>query len=314
MSWSHSPSRIDRYPRRLRSLAARGLLILACSTFGTQGAVIVSENFDYPDGSVGGGEENGGTGWAGAWEASSSPNSPANEFNIAGGQAIFTGNGADQEVITHDRTLATPLTVGAPDTVVIAFDLIIGPTDGQIGRGIGVNFLNAGTTVFTLGKRLNGEIAVWSSGIGGASTLLSDGTIPRVAGTTFNLATTLTYDGVDTTLILTDGTSTNTATLAGTQVIIDAVQLTGYHRSTTGNGVDTFSIDLTTIATNTPPSIVADPVDLEAVIGDTGNLPGRGIRRNPLVLPVAFERRGPARRNQRNLLPDRCRLRTVGPV
>ena len=64
------------------------------------------------------------------------------------------------EVITHDRALATPLTVEAPDKVIIAFDLIIGPSDGEIERGIGVNFLNAGTTVFTLGKRLNGEIAV----------------------------------------------------------------------------------------------------------------------------------------------------------
>ena len=36
-----------------------------------------------------------------------------------------------------------------------------------------------------------------------------------MAGTTFNLATALSYDGVDTTLILTDGTSSNTATLAG---------------------------------------------------------------------------------------------------
>ena len=59
------------------------------------------------------------TGWAGAWGASSSINSPSNEFNIAGGQAIFTGNGVNQEVITHDRALGSAVTVGALDTLTI---------------------------------------------------------------------------------------------------------------------------------------------------------------------------------------------------
>jgi hypothetical protein len=206
--------------------------------------IVVSEGFDYADGSVGGGEENGGTGWAGAWEASSSVNTPPNEFTIQSAQAIFTGNGANQEAITHSRQLASPLTVGAGDIVVIDFDLIIGPSDGQIGRGIGVNFVSGDSIAFTLGKRINANIGVWDNGILSSSVRLSDAEITRTAGTTYNLSATVTYDGVDTAMTLTDGATTLSAVLAATQVTIDTVELAGYHSATTGNGIDNLSIDV----------------------------------------------------------------------
>ena len=175
--------------------------------------IIVAEDFGYADGAVGGGEENGGIGWAGAW-ASSSMNSPANEFNIAGGRH-FTGNGANQEVITHDRALDSGITVGTLDTLTIDFDLIIGPPTGN-GRGIGVNFLNSGGAVFTLGKGINGVSGSFD-GLATSSTQLSDATITQGAGTTY-ISATLTYDGSRHRPEPHRRATTLSANLAGTQV------------------------------------------------------------------------------------------------
>lgn len=55
----------------------------------------------------------------------------------------------------------------------------------------------------------------------------------------------MTYDGVNTSFVLSDSNENLSAYTAPGSFAFDGIDLTGYHGSTLTNGVDTFSLDVT---------------------------------------------------------------------
>lgn len=203
-------------------------------------AVVVTEDFTYANGDVEG--LNGGTGFSGAWSASDSATSPASEFDIVGNQALFQGyQGASQEIVNQTRDFSSSYTLDDLTTITFSFDLIVNET--QLGRGIGVSLFDTtlGQGIF-FGKQINGEY--------GAHDVINVGSTDYAnlsATGSMTITAILTSDGTDTFVSVSDGTETVNGTVAGTQFTFDQLQLNGYHRLTTSNGVDSISLDVTTI-------------------------------------------------------------------
>ena len=259
---------------KMRSLMLLMLcaLVLAAAMPETSRAVIVAEDsFTSANGPVEG--LSGGTGWSSPWgPVVGDTTPPTGLFEIQNNQAIYNGNNAGQIVNTQERTLSSPVLASTVDEITIDFDLIIGSGAGDVnlGRGIGLNFIDNGNIAFTLGKRLNGPIGIWDSGIGAASTQLGGTLIATGTQGTHSLSASLSYNGADSLLTLTDGLGLVNATFAGTQLGFDAVQLTGYHQSTTSNGIDDLTIDVSPLS-GTRLTLEVDPDGNAALVNQTGS-------------------------------------------
>jgi len=218
------------------------LMLLAASP--VYAVVVVTEDFTYANGAVDA-TENGGTGWAGAWGGTTSGTSPVSQFSVSSNQAIYGGyQGATQEEIKHSRAFASSYAIDANTTLVLTFDLIV--NENQLGRGIGVSLTDSGsgTQVF-IGKQINE-----STGPGGIHAEISGADYAVLGGSraSATLTATFTSDGTDTFVKISDGSNPDVSgTIAGTQYTFDGLDLDGYHRLTTTNGVDNISIDVTTV-------------------------------------------------------------------
>ncbi|MEN1679712.1 MAG: PEP-CTERM sorting domain-containing protein [Planctomycetota bacterium] len=258
---------------RRRRLALLGVLIafgVGGFTTTAEAVVIVEENFDYADGLVEG--LDGGTGFAGAWGpvvGDTAP--PTGAFSVAGNQAIYNGNGGGQITITQERPLAEPISIGLGQLVTIDLDVIIGPSDSQPGRGIGVNFIDNGDIAFTIGKRINNPIGLFGNGLGtGDNPLLAQVELNGGGSVGVNSITAeFTSDGTDTSVVISDVDTTATYTFIGETFTIDAIQLTGYHQSTTGNGIDDISIDVQQLA-NALLTLELDAAGNGTLVNNTG--------------------------------------------
>jgi len=203
-------------------------------------AIVVTEDFTYANGVVDA-TENGGTGWAGAW---GSTDGTAAQFEIVNGEAILMEDQVNHETIKHSRAFASAYTLDTNTTLTLTFNNIVLET--QSGRGIGLNLTDStnGQSIF-IGKQLNEGN---SGGIHGSIT--AGGTDHAVttngSGSAF-LTAVLTSDGTDTFVSINDGSGAVTGTIAGTQYIFDGLDITGYHKFTTTNGVDNISIDVTVV-------------------------------------------------------------------
>jgi hypothetical protein len=200
----------------------------------TQAAIVIQEDFTYPDGDVA--TLNGGTGWSSAWEAGNSD--ATRRFTISGNEAIYNGGG-NGTTTTQNRTFASAISVGVGDIVTLHFNLIRPET--QAGRGIGINLTNGGVTQYFIGKKINGSVGLHDA-INGTSheTFSSSATLEPISAK-------LTYDGTNTSIVMSDSDETLAAyTFAGT-FTFDGIELTGYHGSTTTKGVDQISIDVSTV-------------------------------------------------------------------
>ena len=242
------------------------VMVMGLALAGQAHAVLVVEElFDYSDGPLE--AANGGTGFSEAWQATSST---IGEFIIESSQAIYKGDTLTQGIITQSRLLSSPVTVDAGSLVTIGLDLVIGPNDTQAGRGVGLNFVSGSDVVFTIGKRVNGKVGLFDSGIGTASTQLGDVNFGSGIANTYDLTATLSYAAGDTLIELSDGSTSVSYSFVGEQVTFDTLQLTGYHRSTTGNGVDDISIDVAQL-TESVLNLQIDPDGNASLVNKTGS-------------------------------------------
>jgi hypothetical protein len=235
--------------QRFLYMYARMLIVVVAilgTTAGTARAVTVAQDqFNYGPGPTPVQGLNGGFGWLDDWGEPLGDSTPPNGFfQIVNNAAVYKGNNGGEATITQKRRLFSSLWASTGSQITVGFDLTIGAADTAFGRGIGVNFLNGNTIAFTIGKRLNGDIGIWSAGIGSTSTLLGGTLIPYGTAGTYSLSASLSYNGADSILSLTSGSNSVAYTYAGKQLGFDAVQLTGYHPSTTSNAIDNLSISV----------------------------------------------------------------------
>ncbi len=126
-SWSHC---WNRGPTHLAVLTVATLIGLASLT---QAAVIVSDNFDYPDGPLAG--QNGGTGFSNAWQSTS--------LDVSSGIAI--GNSDSRRDFT-----ANPF--GSSGTRWVSFDWGFASRPADDGSFGGLTFYISGTETFMIGN------------------------------------------------------------------------------------------------------------------------------------------------------------------
>ncbi len=199
-----------------------GLLVvsLVALAMGVSAAVVVEENFDYPDGTAVAGQT-GGIGWTNAWTGGN--------FNVTNAQAIATG------ASRSTRTITAPVTVGLGDTATVTFDLIRPET--QTGRGIGIELRDGGSIEYFIGKKLNGSVGLHAA-VGG-TTYASFATSPDPE----TIVTTITYDGANTIFQLSDSNEVLAPVSIPGQLTFDNIGLECSHGATLANGVDDISVD-----------------------------------------------------------------------
>ncbi|BDS07889.1 hypothetical protein NT6N_29290 [Oceaniferula spumae] len=214
------------------------LSLLAASS--ALAVTVVTENFNYADGSLAG--FNGGSGWSGAWGATDSTTDPVSQFNIVSGEAIYTGyQGPTQEIVTQSRAFTDSYTIDVNTTLTLTFDIIVNET--QLGRGVGISLTDsgAGSEVF-IGKQINE-----GGSANGVHSSIAAGGLDHVVlsgSGSASLTAIFTSDGTDTFVSISDGVETLNGTIAGSQFTFDGLNADGYHRLTTTNGIDNISIDV----------------------------------------------------------------------
>lgn len=218
------------------------ITLLAACAVTSHAASVATETFTYAD-TADIGALNGGSGWSSAWSHSSG--GTTSKWTIANNQAIYQGNGSGGTV-DYSRTLTSSIQVTTLTTVTLSLDVLIGNGAGDVnaGRAVGVTLTSGGGDVIFLGKGINQGIGAFTN-LGGAT---QHGTTTGAsAGTTYSISAEFSYDGADTTLKYTQGANTFTEVFSGQQLSFDAVQLSGYHGSTTSNGVDSIDIDVSAV-------------------------------------------------------------------
>jgi hypothetical protein len=200
-------------------------------------AIVVQETFTYADGDVAG--LNGGTGWASAWEWGNATN--GSHWKVSSNQALFSGDGLDVTSAEQNRPFASAITVGVADTVTVQFNHILNET--QAGRGCGIYLTSGGANQIFIGKKINGNVGLFSSMAGsGTQYVVFSTNISRT------ITATITYNGSQTSTVLSDGTETLAAHTFAGQLSFDGIALAGYHKSTVNNGVDELSVDVATVS------------------------------------------------------------------
>ena len=190
-----------------------------------------AESFTYANGdlsSVG----VAGVGWdaaEGGWQVGDS--TAGRRFVVSGNECYYNGDGTSQIPTWQPRKLATQVTTGVGYSVVVSFTLIRNET--QPGRGIGVHLVAGSQRGLLIGKEINGPVGLHETHVNGP-TYASFST----SGAVEPITVVMDYDGVDTSIVLSDSDEVLPAyTVAGT-LAFDALELFGYHRQTVSNGVD----------------------------------------------------------------------------
>jgi hypothetical protein len=242
------------------------------------GGIVASDNFNAANAPDLAGATTG-SGFSDAWTRSSAASSSV--WTLNSNRAVYDGGISDST--NYTRTLAAPVTVTVGSTITVTYDFIIGggSGDGNSGRGLGIRLKSGTSGVLTIGKAANrpvnlypGTMAIGDTATAAlSSTAVSGNTVPL--NTTYQLVTTLTFDGTNTNVTLLNVTnSQSTSTSIPGQVTFDAIELAGYHASTTSNGVDNLTVDV---------SVVADPKLLVASEFDFVNIGGFQL----LSIPVS---------------------------
>lgn len=202
--------------------------LTACTLIGigsSHAAIVASDNF-ATDGALAG--QTGGTGWSGAWTGGN--------FTVATGNALGTGANTTTRLINGGA-----ITVGTTDTLTISFDLLMNNT--QTGRGSGIQLTNAGGFSYTIGKRANGGYGLHSGLTTGGTTYTTFGSAPINQ----NITTVITYDGVNTSFVLSDNNETLTAYTVAGQVSLDGIGIQNTHGGTVDNGISGLSVDIVAV-------------------------------------------------------------------
>jgi len=200
---------------------------------------LVQEDFTYADGNV---DTVGtaGTGWdvaEGGWQTGNSL-AASNRFNVQTEAAIYTGGGVGTYT-EQNRTFAASVTATTTDTIELSFDLIRNET--QAGRGIGIYLTNGGANEFFIGKEVNGGVGLHGSMASNTDTIVDFAT----TGAVETITATITYDGVDTSIVLSDSNETLTAHTVSGAFTFDGISLAAYNGSTLTNGIDDILITTT---------------------------------------------------------------------
>ena len=150
---------------------------------------IASENFDYADTTTVTGET-GGSGWSAAWTGDVS-----GDFAVTSAEAFGVGASENTRKFTSGA-----ITVGVNDTAVVIFELIRNET--QSGRGIGIQLGDGAGFSYFIGKRQNGSVGLHITG----TTNATGSNLSNFASNGNNefITTTITYDGTDTSIQLSD--------------------------------------------------------------------------------------------------------------
>ncbi len=220
----------------LKTMKKTSLIISLLAASQLHAVVIANENFDYANQDVE--TLNGGTGWGSAWGAS--PNA-TRRFVVSSNTALYQGGGSGTRT-AQARTLSSSITVGVNDTLVVGFTLIRNETQG--GRGIGMYLVNGGANQYFIGKAINEGVGLKSS----IETASTDYTTDFASSSSSEAITaTFTFDGTNTSIVLADSNETLTTYSQAGAFTFDGVSLAGYHQATTTNGIDSISVDLTTV-------------------------------------------------------------------
>ena len=173
-----------------------------------------------------------GVGWSvseGGWQVGDS--TAARRFVVTSDVCYYNGDGISQTPTWQPRTLAAPVSTAVGQAVVVSFTLI--RNELQPGRGIGLQLVAGGQRLLLIGKEINGPVGLHETFYNGP-TYASFST----SGTVEPITAVMTYDGVDTSIVLSDSDEVLPAhTIAGA-VTFDGVELFGYHRMTVSNGID----------------------------------------------------------------------------
>ncbi|MFC4992248.1 PEP-CTERM sorting domain-containing protein [Rubritalea tangerina] len=210
--------------------------LLSLSTI-SHAAVVVSDNFSYSDGDVDT-VGTGGTGWAETWQNGNS--NDTRRFIVSSGSAIFQGGG-NSTTTEQTRAFTSAITLGTNDTLTINFTLIRPET--QSGRGIGITLKDTGSTSFFIGKKINGSVGLHDAINIGATSHSTFSSSPSSQ----DITATITYDGANTSIVMSDSNETLSAHSFAGAFSIDGIGLNAYHASTTTNGVDNLSVDLVAV-------------------------------------------------------------------
>lgn len=174
----------------------------------------------------------GGSGWdasEGGWQVGDS--TAGRRFVVTGNACYYNGDGISQIPTWQPRTLAAPVSTSTSHAVVVSFDLIRNET--QPGRGIGVQLVSGGQRLLLIGKEINGPVGLHESYVNSA-TYASFST----SGPIEPITAVMTYDGVDTSIVLSDSDEVLPAHTVPGVVTFDGLELFGYHKFTVSNGVD----------------------------------------------------------------------------
>lgn len=220
--------------------AAAGLLVSAVHAQSPAAA----ESFTYTNGDltvVG----VGGSGWDAAeagWQVGDS--TAGRRFVVTGNECYYNGDGVSQIPTWQPRTLAAPVSTSTSHAVVLSFNLIRNET--QPGRGIGVQLTSGAQRLMMIGKEINGPVGLHETYYNGA-TYASFST----SGPIEPITAVMTYDGVDTSIVLSDSDEVLPAHTVPGVVTFDVLELFGYHKLTVSNGVDDMVVAVSTAAAET---------------------------------------------------------------
>lgn len=183
-----------------------------------------------------------GVGWdaaEGGWQVGDS--TAGRRFVITGNECFYNGDGTTQLPTWQPRTLAAPITTGVGYSVVVSFTLI--RNELQPGRGIGVHLVAGTQRGLLIGKEINGPVGLHETYINGA-TYASFNT----SGTVEPITVVMDYDGVDTSIVLSDSDEVLPAHTVSGPVSFDGLELFGYHRLTVSNGIDDLTVAVSSAA------------------------------------------------------------------
>ena len=215
---------------------------------------LIEDTFTYADGdlsSVG----TGGNGWdPSGWQVG---NSSANtRFPVINGQCMFQGGGTSAST-WQPRAFTAPISTAVGLNVVMRFTLI--RAERQPGRGIGIELTLGGVRQqLMIGKEINGPVGLHEKNYQGAT--YAQFTTNNVVEP---ITATFTYDGTDTSIVLSDSDEVLPAHTIPGVLTFDGVELFGYHGQTVSNGIDDLRIDVTA-SSATPYGVGCDGLTLGA--------------------------------------------------
>lgn len=222
-----------------RSFAATSLLAL--SSVVTAQSPAAADPFTYANGDLSA-VGVGGAGWdaaEGGWQVGDS--TAGRRFVVSANECLYNGDGVNQLPTWQPRTLAAPVSTSVGQQVVVSFTLI--RNEMQPGRGIGLQLTAGSQRLLLIGKEINGPVGLHQTYYNGA-TYASFAT----SGPVEPITAVLSFDGTDTSIVLSDSDEVLPAHTIQGVLTFDTVELFGYHRQTVSNGIDDLQVAVTAAA------------------------------------------------------------------